>query len=609
MLAFARMRVLSLCALVALVATPVLAEEGRYDIFELRHRIGEETWTADTDGTARCVTATLSVDNRNSPVRLRASLRASSDGGTLELTGSISRFARIDKRFEAAKGAFPIHGFAPIAGQRELVRAWSAAGRPRSMRRPDGEVVFEKKGTTKVLGLELERWSLAGLVWGEETLYLDGDELVAVITWSAEADRTAAIRPDLSKEIGLLEDIANKDQLARMPAAARSKKPVAIVGGNVLLGDSVEKNGVVVFEGDRITAAGSRAIVKIPDGAETIDATGKTVLPGLWDMHAHYEQVEWGPVYLASGVTTARDCGNEVEWILAARDGVREGRVAGPRLLVAGLVDASRSAWGINKVETPEQAREVVARFAKLGFEQVKVYDSIQKHTLGAIAKAAHERGMTVTGHVPRSMNALEAVDLGLDQISHSICSEELGGARPQEALAIFKKHGTVIDPTLAIYELIFRSFKTPLAKLEPGFAKIPEPVAANLDHFGMESDDGAFERSTRWIKALHKAGIPIVPGSDQCVPGHSLHHELELYVNRCGFTPREAIASATTVAAKVMKVDDAGTIAVGKRADIVIVDGDPLERMEDIRKVWKTIAAGRVYEPREQWERAGFKP
>ncbi len=601
------MRSLLLVAAIGLATLPARAEEGRFELFELRNRIGEERWTASDEGIARCVTATTSFDDRGNPIRLRCRFRSSSEGGFLILSGTISRFAEVEKSFDARPGEFPIHGFAPMAAQRELVKAWTRAGRPPSMKRTGDDLTFTKRGTTEVLGFTLERWSLGGLVWGEETLYLDKDELVACVTYTAEQDRFAAVRPDLVKGLALFEDMANKDQLARFPAAARSKKPLVIRGGSVLIGDSVEKQGVVVIEGDRITAAGSKAIVKVPDDAEIIDATGKAVLPGLWDMHAHYEQAEWGPVYLASGVTTARDCGNELEFLVALRRGIDHGEVAGPRLLVAGLVDAGHSAWGTSRVDTVEQAKEVVERFSKLGFEQVKVYDGVQKPVLKALATAAHEKGMTVLGHVPSTMNALDAVELGLDQISHVICSETLGGARPQEALAIYKKRGTVIDPTLAIYELIYRPFKKPLSDFYPAFEKLPSPVAANLNHWGMDNDLGAFKRSMKWVKALHDEGIPIVPGSDQCVPGHSLHHELELYV-KCGMTPREAIASATTVSAKVMKIDDAGTIAKGKRADIVIIDGDPLEKIEDIRKVWKTIAAGRVYDPAEQWEKAGFK-
>jgi imidazolonepropionase-like amidohydrolase len=602
------LRPIALFVLATLLALPARAEDGTFELYELRHRIGQEKWTADEDGAARVVTATTSFDDRHSPVRLKTSLRVTAEGGAIVLAGTISRFARLEKTLEASDGAFPIHGFAPFAAQRELVKTWSRKGRPPSMKRTGDELRFEKKGTTEVQEKKLERWSLAGLVWGEETLFLDQDELVACITWDAEADRFAAIRPDFAKSLDAFEAAANEDQLARFPAAARSKKPIAIVGGTVLLGDTVEKQGVVVIEGDRIVAAGPKATVTVPEDAERIDATGKTVLPGLWDMHAHYEQAEWGPVYLAAGVTTARDCGNELDFLVALRDGIEKGRVAGPRILVAGLVDATKGGWGTTRAETADQAREVVLRFKKLGFQQVKVYDSIQKPVLEALAKAAHENGMTVTGHVPNTMTALEAVERGLDQISHVICAQELGGAREQEALALFKERGTVIDPTLAIYELIFRPFTNPLAKLEPGLAKVPGLVSANLEGWGMEDDRGAFARATKWIKTLHREGVPIVAGSDQCVPGHSLHHELELYVTKCGFTPREAIASATSVPAQVMKIDDAGTIAAGKRADLVIVDGDPLETISDIRKVWKTIAAGRVYDAGEQWERVGFR-
>ena len=107
----------------------------------------------------------------------------------------------------------------------------------------------------------------------------------------------------------------------------------------------------------RIVAAGPRARVKIPLHAIVIDARGKTILPGLWDMHAHFEQVEWGPIYLAAGVTTVRDCGNEFEFITAVRDAIAQGRGLGPRLLLAGIVDGTGTyTIGVERVDTPEQA-------------------------------------------------------------------------------------------------------------------------------------------------------------------------------------------------------------------------------------------------------------
>src|SRR4029077_15217415 len=134
----------------------------------------------------------------------------------------------------------------------------------------------------------------------------------------------------------------------------------AIVGGRLIdgTGKPAVEHAVVVLKAGKIATAGPAASTPVPEGAQIIDARGKSVLPGLWEMHAHFEQVEWGPIYLASGVTTARDVGNEREFIVAVRDAVAAGRGIGPRLVMAGVVDGSgRFSLGVIRVDTPEQAR------------------------------------------------------------------------------------------------------------------------------------------------------------------------------------------------------------------------------------------------------------
>ncbi|HZV02907.1 MAG TPA: amidohydrolase family protein [Planctomycetota bacterium] len=596
-------------ALLALLvfATPVLAEEGRWTLFELRKKVGSESFSVELESGARIVSSTLDFRDRQNRIFLRSRLRIGAEGAieTLERSGTVSRMQAVQEKIEAIPGGFAIQGYAPYAAQRELVRYWLRHGRPaRIPRCPEGELRFERRGETEVAGKKLERLALSGLVWGEESLWVEGDELVAVVGWNAECDRFAAVRSDMEGSLGALEEEATRDQLRRFPAAPVAGK-LAIVGGNVLVGRELVKGGVVVIEGDRIVAVGP-STTEIPPDATRLDATGKTVLPGLIDMHAHYEQVDWGPAYLAAGVTTVRDCGNDYPFLETVRREVKEGRVAGPRILVAGLVDAGERAWGTIRADDVESARRVVADFHRRGFEQVKVYDSISGPVLEALSAAAHERGMTVTGHVPLGLSATEAVTDGLDQISHILCADQLKEVTRADAIAFFKTHGTVIDPTMALYELVFRPFSRPLAKIDPGAAKVPLTLEPILEGWGDTRDRGIFADSLGYLKAIHAAGVPIVAGSDQAIPGHSVHRELELYVE-AGFTPLEAIEAATTVPAQVMKLDDTGLLAKGKRADITVVEGAPLERVSDVRRVWRTVAAGRLYEPTEQWRRVDF--
>ena len=175
------------------------------------------------------------------------------------------------------------------------------------------------------------------------------------------------------------------------------RKGALVITGATLIdgtGGAPLADAVVVIEGDRITAVGPRDKIPIPKGATVVDARGKFLLPGLWDMHAHFEQVEWGPTYLAAGVTTVRDVGNEFEFITAVRDAIKEGRGLGPRLLLAGIVDGdSPTAWGLIRANTPEEARAVVNRYHAAGFQQIKIYSSVKpRNRQGHLRRGAQAR-------------------------------------------------------------------------------------------------------------------------------------------------------------------------------------------------------------------------
>src|SRR6185369_14717361 len=259
------------------------------------------------------------------------------------------------------------------------------------------------------------------------------------------------------------------------------------------------------------------------------------------------------------------------------------------------------------QVETPEEARAAVQRYKGAGYEQIKIRDEVKPETLKVICDEAHRLGMTVTGHVPKGMNALQAVEAGMDQIAH--INYVLTGFYPdrdrnsppvsidfntpsvKDALKFFKEHETVIDPTLAVIELMLRPMTKPIASFEPGMEKVPPELLVQLNKKGESGAPAKLlemvtDAMVQLVGGLHRAGVPVVAGTDVGVPGHTLHRELELYV-RAGFTPLEAIQAATITPARVMKVDaEAGSIDVGKRADLVVVDANPIENISNIRKI-----------------------
>src|SRR6202034_862730 len=252
---------------------------------------------------------------------------------------------------------------------------------------------------------------------------------------------------------------------------------LALVGATLVDGTGKEPlpDSIVLIEKGQIVAAGPRKQVKIPRGATKIDAHGKTILPGLWDMHSHFEQVEWGPIYLAAGATTVRDCGNEFEFVTAVRDAIAQGRGLGPRLLLAGIVDGTGPlALGVERVDTPEQAKMWTDKYHEANFQQMKIYSSVKLEELKVVADEAHRLGMTVTGHIPEGLTAYQAIDAGQDQINHveyvadimraplpdnantraraeADAHVDVNSPEAQKAIAFLVEHHTVVDPTLAI--------------------------------------------------------------------------------------------------------------------------------------------------------------
>ena len=181
-----------------------------------------------------------------------------------------------------------------------------------------------------------------------------------------------------------------------------------------------------------------------------------------------------------------------------------------------------------------------------------------------------------------------------------------------REGVQFLKDHRTVVDPTFAWGELLGRPMNVDIASFEPGFAKAPYTLTSVIGTAGTSSASArqSNRQSDQYValKALYAAGIPIVAGTDKAVPGHSLHRELELYV-RAGLTPMQVIQLATSGAAKVMGMDtEVGTVGTGKRADLILVRGNPIERFSDLRNVTRVVAKGKMYDTGELWKSVGFR-
>ena len=455
--------------------------------------------------------------------------------------------------------------------------------------------------------IALERYTIANLMFGREILWMNNaGELAAAMTFAGGLPMEA-VRTEYESALPELYRSGVKQEMADLAAIGRAVPPersgaFAIVGARLVdaTGAAPVEDSVVIVRDGRIAAAGSRAATAIPQGMSVVDARGKTLLPGLWEMHTHFSGVEFGPALLGTGITTARDCGGEFDYLVAQRDEIARHNGVGPRLLLAGLVDAGGpKAFGHVTAETPEEGRAVVNRYHDAGFQQIKLYTFLSPEVVRAIAAEAHRLGMTVTGHVPQALNAYEGVEAGMDQINHlnyvTTIMRTPGSPRGEainpdseaarKAINFLKAHHTVVDPTASWGEMSGHSKEANVESFEPGI--LTAPFVLDVKFRGMGGNTTAAQMQTRMastlavIGALHKAGVTIVPGSDTGLVGYGLLRELELYV-QAGMSPLEAIQSATIVSARAMNLDkDTGTIEAGKRADLILVDGNPARQFQ----------------------------
>jgi imidazolonepropionase-like amidohydrolase len=643
-------------------------ERVKFHLFKYQGYVGEEISEASVAEAGLQFKSKLRLSYLGGEVALDSALLAQPDLTPLrfEARGDTSTQSRVECTVEVSGGAaavregnrawqaeaparfFTAVGYAPVSAREMMVRYWLArGGQGRLALLPRGEVVIERRGTdTFEVGgkrVDLARYSIGGLIWGRETAWFDAaHRLVALVTVDAEFDRFEAVRDGYQSALPQFVAKSAQETITAFARGLRGVKPLregvfALSGGALIdgRGGPSLKDATVIVAGSRIVAVGPRSEIKIPVGAGYIDARGKTILPGLWDMHTHYTQVEMGPAYLAAGVTAARDCGNDMDFILPVRGAINKGRLLGPRLLLAGYVDGEgKDGLGSVRAGTPDAARAVVRRYREAGFEQIKIYGNalMRADVVRAITDEAHRLKMAVTGHVPRELSAVQAVELGYDQINHigfllplfrakNVKPEpgrlpplDFDSAEARRALQLFKEKGVVIEPTLARFELNTHPVGTPFIFLEPGAGKAPRELAEIYNGTGVDPERAkralaVAEQAAAVLVALHRAGVPVVAGIDLAVPGHSLHRELELYV-KAGMSPMEAIRSATSVAARAMGMEyEAGTIEVGKRADLIIVDGDPLASISDLRKVESVVTNGRLYDSARLWRSVGFRP
>jgi len=553
------------------------------------------------------------------------------DTATLGPEGILLKSDSTSRLLAKTTNMFPVGGAAPATIQWLLVDWWSKHGKPARIQGLYGEIEIRALGTDTLRIASGDRIlsaiGIKNVIWGWEFLWMDQQgKLVALATINAEGDKFEFIHPAYEDQLLFFAERSAVYGTQQYAVITGSNRSYAIMHGvlvDIEKGKKLQDAAIIITDG-KITWTGPSGKAVIPAGTAVIDAKGRHMLPGLWDMHAHLKQVEWGPAYIAAGITTVRDMANEFVFINTMKSSIGAGKGVGPTILRAGIIDGPGPLGnGIMIATTKEEGIALVKKYKAAGFEQIKLYGQLQPDVIQAICEEAHRQGLTVTGHIPRSMTTMQAVDMGMDMIAHipylmnafkadSNFVVDLTQADNRNTLKRLLEKKVVVDPTLTIFEILFRPFNQPFEQIEPAFKTLPASIQADFNGIGLPPAEAVkkIEQQTGYkqlVYQLYKAGVPIVAGTDMMIPGYSLYRELEAYV-AAGLTPLQALQCATSTPARVMGMaSTSGSLAKGKDADIILVDGDPLTNISDIRKVSHVFKAGRLYDPAALHHLIGF--
>ncbi len=552
----------------------------------------------------------------------------------------------------AAAGAFYASYDGPPEEIAFLARALLAAPGRRLALLPAGEgtaEVVESRTVRSSAGdpAEIRMIEIGGLgfapfhVWldAEGALFAQVSPWFAVVRAGFEANTAELQKP---------QDERSKQHSRRLASELPRRSPAGLRIRNARLFDSETKTirdgWSVVVAGDRIAAVGPDAEIATPTGAPELDAGGATLLPGLWDMHGHLGEGD-GLLNLAAGVLGARDLANDIDAVGELKRQWDAGETLGPRLVLSGFLDGPGPFAGPTKAlaSSFEEAKPWLDKYAELGYVQVKLYSSLKPELVAPIAAYVHSKGMRISGHIPAYMTAEQAVRAGYDEIQHAnmlalnFLFDEVKDTRtparftavaekahaldlssPEVAafLDLLEERGTVLDPTLSIFEGMFTA---KAGEISPDFAavadRLPPLVRRGFLGGGIPIPDGAADRyraSFRKLQALvlaaWKRGIRIVPGTDSLV-GFALHRELELYAE-AGIPNLDVLQIATLGSARIAgRERDSGSVRAGKLADFILIDGKPDERMSDIRKVTQIVRAGALIDAGAIYRAVGVQP
>ncbi len=429
-----------------------------------------------------------------------------------------------------------------------------------------------------------------------------------------------------------------------LPAQTRSR-PIVFTHVTVIdaTGADAQSDMVVVVTGEKITGIGKFGAVKLPNHARVIDAKGKFLIPGLWDMHVHLAKAGENtlPLFISNGVTSVRDMGGDYVQILKWRKEAANGTRLSPRIKTPGaLLESAENVARMKRegtvepvdrfripVATPEEARRAVDLMASLGVDFIKFRTIASPETYKAIAEESKAKGLMFVGHqfgTPETM-----IDAGQKSIEHYIYPPVITNPKHAEIYKRMAESGVYVVPTIVVADKsLLVSYRDAKTIVEDRAGKIDfrrkylsgyliEDWKEQLEEKKQPSPFDLAKLKETLVKdfqEMHKAGVRLMPGTDVGVlliyPGYSLHEELQMLVKYVGLTPMEAVISATRYPAEFFGMQDSlGTIEEGKIADLVLLEADPLKDISNTQKITAVVISGRFLPKAElQRMRAGVE-
>ncbi len=639
-----------------------------YDVLFEGKKGGAQTTVVADDGRIR---VSYSHRNNGRGPDLAEEITIAADGTfqRYRLRGKTTYGAVLDEEFTAARGRASWHSVAergsrkidapamylPNYGSPEtsamIVRATQRAG-GRLASLPDGELKSQRLKDMRIGEAGQERavalYAIYGAGLQPDYIWLDDDADQRLFAKINIGGRHMVRRgfDGHTAELERLQKEADAEYLRAIAQKQARRLPGPIVIRDVRVFDSKSASlgaaSDVYVQDGRIAAiypAGSTA----RDAATVIEGAGRALLPGLFDMHAH-EDAWNSALQIAGGVTTSRDMANDNAYLADLMADIARGDVVGPHIVPAGYIEgespfSSRGGFVVNSVD---EAKAAIDWYAQRGYRQIKLYNSIKPEWAKPIADYAHSRELRVSGHVPAFSRSERVVREGYDELQHinqlmlnfvsepdtdsrTIVRFNLVGAKShtldldskavRDFIALLAERGTVIDATMATFE---GPYTQRPGDMDPSVAAIADHVpfatqrawrnnSTDVSGGKLETYRKSWQRMMQFLGRLHAAGVPLVAGTDS-IAGFMLHRELELYV-QAGVSPGEAIRIATENGARYAGVlPETGTIERGKRADLILVDGDPTKEISDIRRISYVLKEGIGYVPAELYEAFGVR-